>query len=405
MSTPGTAERGARQRSWPVLEITAFLLTINAGVVFVLFADLQEAYGLTDTDVGLIASAGFVSALVVTLGFAPIADRGHVVVVGSIGLAGAILAGFGFALATTAPTLIASRAGLGIGFGLFSVAARKSIVGAEIEGSGARMGRFLSFMVAGFLLGPPLGAVLAPVGLWAPFVVPAVLVTLLAPFAVQALRAAEIAVSSPRYRDMFKLTADPVLQGAMLLQMVIFGWIGVFDSTIDRHLTEQGVGNLGTAAILVVIGAPLVILPSWAGGWAERVGARRAVAIGLVVALCGYAGYGAVIAWSSVLIAGVANTVGESFMFPGLQLATVQRTGTERSAIGQTLLEAVGTSAAAAAAFLAPAIFSAHGPRTLYGGYAAGSLVFGAIAVWRMRALDAAPPPIGEPVPAPSAVP
>ena len=282
--------------------------------------------------------------------------------------------------------MIASRAGLGVGIGLFALAARKAIVGAEVGGSGQRMGRLLSFIVAGFLLGPPLGAVLAPIGLWAPFVVPAVLVLLLSPVAVQALRTAEIAVSTPRYRDMLGLMRDPVLQGACLLQIVVFGWIGVFDATIDRHLTEQGVGNLGTAAILLVIGAPLVVLPSWAGGWAERVGARRAVAVGLAIAVVGYSGYGAVISWSAVLVAGVANTVGESFMFPGLQLAAVQRTGAERSAIGQTLLESVGTTAAAIAAFGAPIVFTDVGPRVLYGGYAAGALVLGAIAVWRMRA-------------------
>ena len=81
MLSPMTGQLSGR-RHLPVLEIASFILTINAGVVFVLFADLQEAYGLTDTDVGLIASAGFVSALVVTLGFAPLADRGKVVEVG-----------------------------------------------------------------------------------------------------------------------------------------------------------------------------------------------------------------------------------------------------------------------------------------------------------------------------------
>lgn len=382
---PTSKPRGRRR--WPILEITSFCLTVNAGVVFVLLADLQDAYALSDAEVGLIASGGFVASLVVTLALAPFADRGHVTAVGTIGLVISVLAGLGFTVATAAWSLILSRAALGVGFGLFAVAARKAIVGDAVDGAGARMGRYLSFIVAGFLLGPPLGALLAPIGLWAPFLVPALVVAVLSPLAIAALRAMPVAISTPRYADMVQLTRDPAIQGAALLQMVIFGWIGIFDSTIDRHLTDLGVENLGTAAILLVIGAPLLVLPARAGAWAERVGPRRVMAIGIAIALSGYAGFGLVLAWSAVLIAGFANTVGESLAFPGLQLAVVQRTGAERSAIGQTLIESVGTLAAAATAFLGPVVFTDLGPRTLYGGYAALGFVLAIVAIRRLRVL------------------
>ncbi len=391
VATPDIAppERG-RTRTWPILEITSFFLTVNAGVVFVLLEDLREAYGLSDTEVGLIASSGFVAALVVTLALAPLADRGHVVSTGAGGLAVSIIAGVWFAIADAAWSLILARGLLGVGIGLFAVAARKAIVGAEVGGSGQRMGRYLSFVVAGFLLGPPLGALLEPIGLWAPFLVPAAIVALLSPWTMGALRRAVVSVSEPSHGDMVRLIGDPVIQGAALLQIVIFGWIGVFDSTIDRHLTSLGVGNLGTAAILLVIGAPLVVLPAPMGAWAEKVGARRAVGIGLVIAACGYLGFGLFIAWAAVLVAGVFNTVGESFMFPGLQLAAVQRTGAERSAIGQTLLEAVGTSAAAVTSLLGPAALTEFGPRGLYVGYAVAAAILGGLGVHRMRAGEAA---------------
>ncbi|MEM9564044.1 MAG: MFS transporter [Actinomycetota bacterium] len=353
-------------RAW-LIYITNFLLTSALGVVFVFLEDVQRLHGLADWEIGAIAATGFGAALVAQLLLAPLADQGRSRVLAVLALAAGIIGPVGFAYGSSMLVLAASRGLSGVGLGLFGLLARKALLGLDTVGGGAKLGILLSTAVAGFIMGPIIGAAFEPLGLEAPFLFVSLSLIVVGIPATRSILRAEIAATPVDYSDLGRLLARPKVQAAMLIQFVVFGFIGVFDALIDRFLTDLGASTGGVAVAILAVGAPMLVLPRIAGNLAERLGGARVMLpalFGLIPAMLGY-GFA-----PTVLVAtfcGFLHGLSESFASISAQVLVLEVTGAERAAVGSALLETAGLSAATVAAALAPSVYGSVDQRVFVG--------------------------------------
>ena len=347
------------------------LMISSAGVTFVFLEDIETDYGLPAWGIGLISALAFATILVSTLVFAPLGDRGHLRLIGTSGIALTIVGNAWIGFATELWSISASRALVGVGTGMFSVAARKALIGDNTDDSGERIGALLSAAVAGFIAGPGVGAWLAEWGgIETPYLVIAVLISALAIPVVRWLGGAKVALSEGvTLRSMLPLLKRRRIRAALACQIAIFFNIGVFDSTADEYLTDFGLDNVEIGFALILIGLPLIVLPTWAGARIDRAGEPLLILLGataLFVPVILTMSVWAVLA--AFVVLAVVETTTESFIFPAAAKVVVVETGASESALGQGLLDIVGQTAGATAALAAPVMFDwTDGPLGSFG--------------------------------------
>lgn len=345
---------------------TNFLFAASIGMVFVFLADLQDRYGLSNWEFGVLASIGFVAALVTQLGFSPYVDRGVIkpavwtaLVLGPLGV-------IGFAFADSFLTLTISRAMVGVGMGLFLATARKAILGLDLDGGGKKVGTLLSTSVGGFILGPVIGTALGQISFGTPFLVLGAALVIVGSWAARLISVAPVAATPVDYRDIGLLLTRPKVQAAICTQIAIFVGIGVFDAIFDRFLTDRGVGDFAIAAVILAIGSPMLILPRIAGEIAEKYGGARTVLPGLAVLVPAVLLYGFTGGAVTVALLGMLHGSGEAFAAISGQMLVLEETGTERASVGSAILETAGLSTATVAAFIAPLVYGEWGGTVLF---------------------------------------
>ncbi len=370
--------------------LTNFLMAASLGVGFVFMDDVQKAHGLQDWEIGLVVAAGFVAALVTQLILAPFADRGKIGVLAWTSIAAGVVGSIGFAYADQTWTLIMSRGLVGIGLGLFSVTARKALIGLDVAGGGHKVGALLSTGVGGFISGPVIGVALGRISFAAPFLFVGLAIGVVGPIAARRILREPIATAEVDYSDVGRLLKRPRVQVAILVQIVLFGFIGIFDSTIDRYLTDLGSSDVMTSLVILSVGLPLLVLPTRFGSLSERIGGTRVLLPGVFLALITMTLFG--FASTPVLlgVVGLFQGVGESATSMGAQVLVLEATGAERVAIGAAIMETVGLGMATVTAVLAPIIYGAQGEVWLFGGYGALSALIVAALIVRIRSIKPA---------------
>ena len=237
---------------------------------------------------------------------------------------------------------------------------------------------FVSAAVTGFIAGPALGAWLAEVGgLEAPYLLIAILLIGLALPTIRFLAGATIATSVVTTGSMLPLLRRAPLRAAVAGNTVLFFNIGMFDSTVDEYLTDLGASNADIGLILIVIGAPLLVLPAIAGRFVDRTAQPGWV---LVAALLVFVPVLATISlWAGLaafVVLATVQTSMESFIFPSAARVAINETGAAASALGQGLMEAIGHFAAAISAFVGPMLYDlTDGPLASFGTSAVVALV------------------------------
>lgn len=372
-------------RAW-LIYITNFFFTAGLGVVFVFLEDVQVANDLADWEIGVVAGTGFGSALVAQLALAPFADRGATTVLGVLAIGAGIAGPIGFAIGETMPVLAFSRGLSGIGLGLFSLLAKKALLGLDATGGGAKLGILLSTAVFGFITGPIIGAALEPLAFVAPFLAVSAALTVVGVPATYTILQAEIAASPVDYSELGRLIRRPKIQAAMLVQVLVLGFIGVFDAIIDRFLTDLGASTGRVALTIALAGAPLLIFPRIAGRLAEERGGAKVMLPALILLIPAIAGYGLVGTVALASICGIVYGTGESFATISAQVLVLEVTGAERAAVGSALLETAGLTAATITAAVTPTVYGAGGSETLFLGSAVVGVVLALLAVARVNA-------------------
>ena len=371
--------------------VVQFLMAAAIGLVFVFIADLQDEFGLSGTQAGIVAATGFGAALVGQLLLSPFIDRGHAAPVAWVAVVMGVGGSIGFGLGSNVWHFAIGRGMTGMGLGLFGIVARKALLGLDAAGGGAKLGALLSSAVAGFIMGPVIGAVLGEISFATPFIAVGLATAIPGAIAAKQISETEIATAKVDYSDLGELLKRPRIQAAMLTQFVVFGFIGIFDGTVDRYLTDIGFGTLAIAICLLVLGAPMLVLPAKAGAFAERVGGARVVVPGIAVSLPVMVLFGFVGGALSFALVGLVYGITESFTNMGAQVLVLEATGAERAAVGSAVLDAVGMAVAAVTAGFGLAFYEAFGEVALFGGWAAIGVACLALMTLRLKAVRLPP--------------
>lgn len=384
-TTSGDSSASSKSVRNLVLYVTSFLLTSALGVVFVFLEDIQVSRGLSDWEIGLVAGTGFGAALVVQLVVSPLADRGITVPLAIVALVSGVVGPVGFALGSSTSVIAFCRGLSGVGLGVFMLLARKALIGTDTAGGGAKLGTLLSTAVAGFIAGPLIGALFEPLGFAAPFYAVSIAIALAGIPATITILRSEIAVGRVDYGTMGTLLRRPRFQAAIAVQVIVMSYVGLFDAIVDRHLTGLGASTTATAWAIVVVGAPMLVLPRVAGNMAERIGTNRVVVpavLGLVPTMLGYSVATSVAVF---MVFGFLHGAGESFANIGSQVLVLEVTGPERAAVGTGMLDSTGYLAAAIVAGVSPVVYGSVG-RGLFVAATVGGVLLALLAIQRLRA-------------------
>ncbi|MGL5930579.1 MAG: MFS transporter [Dermatophilaceae bacterium] len=383
----------------PAVVVAMTLLSAGSFVIFPLLPTLQGTLGVSTAAIGYLAAAGFAAALVAELVLAPLADRGHAraMAVGGTLLVAAGLAGS--ALATDGWHLVAGRALVGFGFGMFVSAASALLVRSDPARSGERLGRLGAAELAGIAVGPMAAG--AAVAVASPTVILAVsagTVLVAAPVVLAGFRemrttAADDArfvgdvpsargthgeddthavrpSSAPAPRVSLDLLTSRRVVGIVLLYAAVMVPTGAYDGVWPRFMTDLGADPLLTAASYALFAVPFVLVSGWAGRLADRRGGVSAFARGLAVLLPIIGFYGVVGSPWVATGMGFVESTGQALAFIGAAAAMAHTVDPGRAGSAQGLLRGIGLLAATAAAAGSGLAYDGGGALLLFGGTA-----------------------------------
>jgi DHA1 family multidrug resistance protein-like MFS transporter len=383
----------------PIYLLTA-AMSLGYGSVIALLGEIRDQFGFSDSQVGLIAFAGFMMGFVAQVGLARFADHGHaaLMVRGGIALA-AVGAGWNI-FADELWQWVGSRVLLGLGSGAVGPAVRRVVIARDPQHVGVNLGKQASYDIGGFVIGPLASAALAELfGIRAPFVVLCVLYA----FVFFATWNIELHAGEERRteRVLRGLLARPAMQAALFASISFYLTIGMFEALWALLLEDLGARTLVVGITLSLFTLPMVIFAPRGGATAQRLGPMRVITVSIIIAALCMLAYGFLPLWL-VLAVSIVHAAADSFTMPGNQVAVALSTPPEQLAAGQGLLGATGVAVAGLAALFGAKLYDVGGREVVFSITAALMLVFLALARFRGRDLVA---PVIAPAPASPASP
>jgi len=385
----GEAPEAAPRLTWAMssLFLLTALMSLGYGSVFTLLADIRDRFGFSDGAVGVIAFAGLFSGVLSQLFLSRFADRGHAVTMMRVGIAFATCGMAWMVVSTELWQWITARLLLGLGSGMVGPAIRRVIITRDPRHVGTNLGRQTAFDVAGFVLGPALGAGLAQVfGLRAPFIVLTVAYAL-AIFPVGRIRDDHVAAAATtsRTRDLLRI---PAMQSALLSAVAFYLTIGMFEALWAILLRDRGAPTWLIGLTLSLFTLPMVVFAPRGGAVAQRRGPMSVVTVSLTVAAAATFLYGWSPLWLIIVVSGI-HAVADAFTMPANQVAVAISSPPEQLAVGQGLLGAIGLAMAALSALIGAAVYDVYGREVIFTATAILMMVCVVLARQRWRARPA----------------
>lgn len=372
----------------PVLGFGALtaLFAAGYGVMFTVLDDWRDEFGISESRLGWIVGIGFFASFVAQVLIAPLADRGHARLLLYLGLAMNLAGLFGMAFGETFWVFIGARVLMGIGVGAAYPAVRRIVILAEPERLGHNIGRLISADVGGFALGPALGAALVgPFGLASPFLV------LAAGTVVAVLWTARVhveeSVEVPESRFAFDLLRRADYAGVVILGAGLFLMIATFDTLWALVLDELGSPDWIAGVGVTLFALPFILLGSVGGRLAERFGAVRWAALGLLTAVVALLAYGRAGSGPIMLTIAVCHATCDGLTTSATGIAVGRVAPPERQAAAQGMLGGVQTLVGGLTASAAGALYDAHGRRVTYSLAAGAVFVTTLIGSWLARSV------------------
>jgi len=359
--------RPARRLDVPLsLLVVAATVTVGFGAIFALLPDYQEALHFQPWGLGAAVAASFLAGFASQVALSRFADRGYGRTMLFGGVLVSVLGLVWLGVAQHLVELIGARIVLGLGEGAFVPAARRVVIERNPENVGAALGRLSSFTVGGFLLGPPIGAVIADAfGLRVPFFLLAGLLACALPAVARMHVGAADLDAMPRH-VVRTLLRSRGLRAGLLLGVTLYVPIGVYDSLWARFLEDLGATRLFVALSLTILAAPIAVLSPVAGRLADRVGPLR---LGTMCAVCTVpfiVSYG-FFPWPLALaFVGLVQSVFDAGGTTAGQAAVAESSPAALVAAGQGLYEATGLVIAATSAAIAAPLYGQWGAAALW---------------------------------------
>lgn len=354
------------------LEAGALAISASFMVVFPLLPALQDRAGISTAQLGWIATAGFVAALVAQTLVAPHADRGRERLVINGAIVMMALSTLMFAVGDSIHWFIAGRIGAGLAYGAFTPAAIGLIVRRFPDSPGRQIGRLQSIELGGMAIGP----VLAVAGKVAFGVVPTLVIAsaLTLVVGLPALVAKSAAITSlpaetvehGTLADGIRLLRHRSVIAAALVMTAFFIPIGAYDALFPRFLADIGSSDWLIGAALMAFAVPSMFLASWAGRQVDRLGPFRAAARGGAANIAVILSYGVVRVPMVIVIIGLFESGGQTIVGAAGAAAMGWAVPGRRAATAQGIGEALATVAAALVAAMAAPLYAAGGAAALF---------------------------------------
>ena len=370
---------------WIPLLLAAASIGIANSVVFSLLSNLQDEYGFSDAGLGLIAGTGFVVGLVGQILLAPLADRGHSKALLIAGLLVAVLGSVLFAVAGSLVMLVIARAVVGLSNSLFMPASRAVTISISEDDVAKRLGTLSGIELAGFVLGPVLGAVLVgPFGLSVPFLVAGGFA------AAGAVMLAPRALPQPPLDRTgglaFDLLRIPRIRAGVFLSIALFLPVGFYDATLDRYMTDLGASDVLIGLSFLLYGIPFALLATAGGHLADRRGPLRSGFVAALFVGPMTASYGQLGSPHAIAAMSAAEGVVQALGVPASQALVASAAPTGRAAAAQGLAGASNLLVGAVTAYAAGPLYQAVGGGGMFAIAGLGVLAFAGLALTQGRA-------------------
>jgi len=361
-------------------------LVAGYGALFTIVDDYNTEYGISESQVGIIISVGFLSGFLSQMLIAPIADRGHarhLVIIGVFVNAAGLLM---MAIGTSLIPILIGRFVSGIGVGAANPAIRRIVILADPNNLGSNLGRLLSADVFGFAMGPVISAVLVgPFGIGAPFYVIAAASLVLLPFVARVPVDETAADARPAKRLALDLLKIRPFAGATILAGTTFIMIGGFDAlwalVHDELETPEWIANLG----ITLFALPLIVLGPIGGRIAQTFGPFRLAAVGLVLGAGFMFGYGLMPTGIAIFVLSLFHALNDGFTIASTGVAAGMVVPEERQAGAQGMLGASQAVMAGVMAFVTGYIYEWFGRTAAYSLVAGVMVVLVSIGLWLAR--------------------
>lgn len=374
------------------------VLAMGYGSVFTLLAEFRNEFGFSESQLGLIASAGFLAGFAAQVGLAPLADRGRTRQMIQFGVALAAVGMAGMVVADELWMFVASRVVFGLSTGAAAPAMRRLLITRAPDEVGTTLGRLTAFDISGFVLGPALAAILVEVGgIRLPFIV------LAAADLVLLVWVTRLDLSTPPgdgvRRRTLPLLRIPHIQAALFAGVAFFLTVAYFEATWALLLDDNGAPTWLIGVSLSLFTIPMIVFAPTGGRMAQTRGHASVVGWSVAVAAICTLGYGWIDVLWVLLAVSLVHAVADAFTMPANQVAIATATPPDQLAAGQGLFSAAGTLVSGLVAYGAGAIYEAEGPELLFTIGSIAMMVFLGLSLWRHQVATTAAIPQPEGVP------
>jgi len=332
------------------LQLVVWANTAAVAGVIASLAELRNELGISESRIGLIVAAGFLTSFVAQVTLAPLADMGRGRMMAVVGTIVAALALASMARSEGFVSWLLSRGALGVGAGLVLPSMRRSATTLDPARSGEHLSRLVVAEILAFVFGPVVFALgIHFGGLRLPFAVFAGLMLLAVPVALR-LPEDRGRKSTQRERSL-PLLVNRRLRGALILVLGYFLLIGAFESLLPLMLDDRGSGPLMTGCAISLIALPILLVGRTAGRMADRHGGLAMAMVGMVVAAIGSGLYGVVPGVLPLMTVIAAVGIFDGFGFIGGQVVVSRSVPEERQAGALGLMGAAEVLGAGFAAY------------------------------------------------------
>ncbi|MEQ8842562.1 MAG: MFS transporter [Acidimicrobiales bacterium] len=377
-----------RDPNIPYYVVTA-VLTMGYGSVFTLLAEFRNEFGFSESQLGLIASAGFFAGFVAQVGLAPLADRGRTAQMIRGGVLLAAVGMLGMVVADQLWMFVGSRVVFGLSTGAVAPAMRRLLITRDPDAVGTTLGRLTAFDISGFVLGPVLAAVMVELGgIRLPFIV------LMAANLLLFGWVGRLDLRTPPgdgvRRPTLPLLRIPRIQSALFAGVAFYLTIAYFEATWALLLDDNGAETWFIGLSLSLFTIPMILIAPTGGRMAQARGHAAVVGWSISVAAVCTLLYGWVDGLWILLLVSVVHAIADAFTMPANQVAIATATPREQLAAGQGLFSAIGVLVSGVVAYGAGALYEAEGPKLLFTSASMAMIVFLGLSLWRHRSAPVA---------------
>ena len=278
-----------------IIFLTILVNLIGFGIIIPLLPFYAETFGASPLTIGLLFAVFSLAQMIASPALGAWSDKWGRRPILVLSLAGTVVSFVMLAVAQSLTMLVLARIVDGLSGGNITTA-RAYIGDITTEENRARAFGFLGAAFGlGFIIGPALGGLFAHISYTAPIWAAAaitVVATLLAFFWLPETVHRVNAVSGSPWKALREVSGRPALRLLLTIDFVYWGSFAVYQTTFALFVARRfGFDVTGTGYLLAAFGfLGVIVQAAMVGPVVKRIGERRTLTIGLILAAIGWGG-------------------------------------------------------------------------------------------------------------------